>query len=84
MEVDVEEVRKGFESDDMTADVRSNVNCRVLSGECCATAYEVDLLSIALPIDHAPIHGEEVDEEDESSLHVVPIYCQVATPQLTF
>jgi len=33
--------------------------------------YEFDVLSIALPIDHAAIHGEEVDEEDESSLHVV-------------
>ncbi len=46
--------------------------------------YEFDVLSIALPIDHAAIHGEEVDEEDESSLHVVPIQCQLATPQLTF
>jgi hypothetical protein len=64
---------KGLEFEDMEAAKRLKSNWRVLSGECCASVYEVEVLSTAEPIFQAAIQGEEVDVEDESSFALVPV-----------
>lgn len=68
-----EEEAKGFESEDMTADVRSKSNWRILLSACCVIVADVLWLLSAEPWFQAQIHGELVEDFEESSLHVVPV-----------
>lgn len=72
-EEEEEDETKGLESEDMTADVRSKSNWRMLLMACCVMVAEVLWLFNAEPTFQAQIHGELVEDFEESSLHVVPV-----------
>jgi hypothetical protein len=69
-----EEETKGFESEERTADVRSKSNWRMLFAPCCVIVADVLWLLSAEPTFQAQIHGELLEDFEESSLHVVPVY----------